>query len=148
MSGHTVTPEREQLVREISEALFHLVWRYRQQADQQLAPLGVNSLKALVLGMIEREKLHPKALAGALDLAPPAISHVLTELEEKGLIARSIDQRDRRRLVLELTAEGRRLLERIADSWNALNTINMVELTDEQATTFLHLLRKLTGPND
>ena len=148
MSGPTVTSEREQLVQDISEALFHLVWRYSKQADQQLAPLGVNSLRALILGLIEREKLHPKALAGALDLAPPAISHLLTDLEERGLIARTLDQSDRRRLVLELTPEGRELLGRIADSWNALNTDNMAGLTDEQATTFLDLLRKVTGPND
>jgi DNA-binding MarR family transcriptional regulator len=144
MSVPTITPEREQLIQEINEALFHLVWRYRQEADQQFAPLGINSPRALVLGLIARERVHPKALAEALDLAPPAISHLLTELEERGLIARSLDPTDRRRVVLELTEQGCELLARVTEAWNKLNVERLAALTEEESVVFRDLLRKVT----
>ena len=107
MPGTTLTPERARLVQEINEALFHLVWRYRQQAAQRFAPLGLNVLRAMVLRLIDRDGVqHPSALAEALELAPPAVSHLLTELEERGLLTRSLDPQDRRRVRLEVTDDG------------------------------------------
>ncbi|HZJ10822.1 MAG TPA: MarR family transcriptional regulator [Trueperaceae bacterium] len=145
MPATIITPEREQLGHEIGEALFHLIWRYRQQADQSFAPLGVNSLRALMLGLIARERLHPKALADTLDLAPPAISHILTDLEERGLIARSLDPEDRRRVLLEITDAGRTLLSRVAATWNGLNVAKMAALTEDEVVAFRDLLRKITA---
>lgn len=144
MSATLTAPERDELTTQISEAFFHLVWRYRQQADQRLAPLGLNSLRALLLGLIAKERQHPKALADALDLTRPAISHLLTELEERGLIARSLDTQDRRRVVLEITEAGGALLGRAAEAWTSLNAAGMATLSDDEAIAFRDLLHKIT----
>lgn len=145
MPGTTLTPERARLVQEINEALFHLVWRYRQQAAQRFAPLGLNVLRAMVLRLIDRDGVQrPSALAEALELAPPAVSHLLTELEERGLLTRSLDPQDRRRVRLEVTDDGRRLLARAAEAWNDLNVGQLTALTEEEAVTLRDLLRKVT----
>lgn len=145
MSASSLAPRRETLNAEIGEELFQLVWRYRQQADQLLAPLGLNSLRALLLGLIAKERQHPKALASHLDLAPPAISHLLTEFEERGLVARSLDTVDRRRVVLEITDEGQALLAKVESAWTNLNSAGMSNLSDDEADTFRDLLHKIGG---
>src|SRR5690606_34355599 len=121
MAVPSISTERQELINEINEALYYLVWRYRQQAAQQLAPLGINLQGTLVLGLIEREQLHPRALSEALDLAPPAVSHLLTDLEERGLITRSLDAEDRRRVRLAPTDAGRALPEQATAASNERN---------------------------
>lgn len=145
MPVQAIAPERELLNADIGEELFQLVWRYRQQADQQFAPFGLNSLRALVLGLIAKERQHPKALANHLDLAPPAISHLLTEFEERGLVARSLDTVDRRRVALEITEAGKELLAKVESAWTQLNSAGMANLSDKEAGHFRDLLRKIAG---
>ncbi len=147
MPGPDLTPERARLVQEINEALFHFVWRYRQLAAQRFAPLGLTLPRAMVLGLIERDGLrHPSAIAESLELAPPAVSHLLTELEERRIITRSLDPDDRRRVRLELTDEGREVLEKATDVWHGLNAGNLGALTDAEAQTLRDLLRRVTEP--
>lgn len=143
MPGTTISPERQELVKEINEALYYLVWRYRQQAAQRLAPLGLNLQGTLVLGLIERERLQPRALAEALELAPPAVSHLLTDLEQRGLITRSLDPHDRRRVQLELTDSGRELLGRATAAWEELNVTKIASLTEKESIALRDLLRKI-----
>lgn len=43
-------------------------------------------------------------------LAPPSMTRLVDRLEERGLIARSRDAEDRRKVLVTLTAEGRQLI--------------------------------------
>lgn len=52
------------------------------------------------------------ALAGAFGLDPSTITRQVQALEETGLAARTTDASDRRASILDLTAEGREVLER------------------------------------
>ena len=102
-------------------------------------------LRTLALGLIERDGIrHPGALAETLELAPPAVSHLLSELEERGLIARSLDPDDRRRVRLELTDQGRELLSRANEAWTDLNAGKLASLSLEEAVALRDLLRKVT----
>ncbi len=49
-------------------------------------------------------------IAGRLALGRPAVSYVVDTLVEKGLVTRSVDERDRRATRLEITDAGRRAL--------------------------------------
>ncbi|HVD02272.1 MAG TPA: MarR family transcriptional regulator [Candidatus Dormibacteraeota bacterium] len=49
-------------------------------------------------------------LGAELALAPPSITRLADRLEERGLIERTRDGEDRRRVVASLTPEGRRLV--------------------------------------
>lgn len=48
-----------------------------------------------------------------LGLAPPSMTRLVDRLEERGLIARRRDDEDRRKVVAQLTEEGRRLVTAI-----------------------------------
>jgi DNA-binding MarR family transcriptional regulator len=67
---------------------------------------------AAVLGRLDREgALTTADLATAERVRPQSMGQTLAELEDQGLVARRPDQTDRRRTLLELTAEGHRALD-------------------------------------
>ncbi|MDR7416095.1 MAG: MarR family transcriptional regulator [Armatimonadota bacterium] len=57
-----------------------------------------------------------QALAEHLGVTPPTASALVERLVQRGLVRRTADPRERRRVVLELTPAGARLLER---AWRA-----------------------------
>ena len=50
------------------------------------------------------------SVAEALDLSGPALTRQLTRLEARGLIVRQVDTSDRRRVLIDLTPAGRKML--------------------------------------
>jgi DNA-binding MarR family transcriptional regulator len=51
-------------------------------------------------------------VAQLLDVTPPTVTSLVDALESRGLVARSADPDDRRRVVCSLTPAGRRALQR------------------------------------
>lgn len=51
-------------------------------------------------------------VAQLLDVTPPTVTSLVDALESRGLVARSADPNDRRRVVCSLTPAGRRALQR------------------------------------
>ncbi len=49
-------------------------------------------------------------VAASLGISPPALTRQLTSLEERGVVSRTTDTSDRRKVIVDLTAEGRRVL--------------------------------------
>lgn len=48
-----------------------------------------------------------------MECAPPMVSRSLRKLEEEGYIIRSIDRKDRRNTLIQMTPEGRQILHRM-----------------------------------
>jgi DNA-binding MarR family transcriptional regulator len=64
-----------------------------------------------VLGRLDREGPHSTVeLAAAERVRPQSMGQTLAELESQGLIARRPHETDRRRTLIDLTDEGRRVL--------------------------------------
>ena len=77
-------------------------------------------------------------IATGLRISSPSLTRMLTKLEERGLIVRALDTGDRRRILVELTTPGQRLIEdhrvfsgtslaRAAKSLNAGELRNLTE---------------------
>lgn len=49
-------------------------------------------------------------VAASLEISAPALTRQLTRLEERGVISRTTDTSDRRKVIVDLTAEGKRVL--------------------------------------
>ena len=87
----------------LSEALQTRIWH---AAELTLAQVRV----------LRRLAKHPQTLGqlGAeLALAPPSVTRLVDRLEERGLIERSRELEDRRKVVATVTDEGRRLVSAI-----------------------------------
>jgi DNA-binding MarR family transcriptional regulator len=100
-----------------------------------------------VLASLRREgppySLSPTALYRALMRTSGAMSQRLARLERQGLIERELDPADRRGIVVELTAKGRELVERIAEEHLANERRLLEPLSNREQDALAALLKKL-----
>ena len=118
-----------------------------RQATEALEPLGLELFEYDVLSALRRQgkpcALPATRLASATGLSSGAMTNRVDRLEERGLVRRRRDQKDRRGVVVSLTASGRRAIDkaiqlRLDAADESLRSINRRERKDLAA-----LLRKV-----
>ena len=68
--------------------------------------------RALLAAVLQNEPATLNAVAAATGRGAPAVSRAIDALVRSGLVERTADPNNRRRLAMRLTEEGRRMLER------------------------------------
>lgn len=109
------TLEHTALAAELRLALVPLVRKLRQQAGPDLTP----SLASALVTVAKDGPLTLGDLAAKEHVSPPMISKIAATLVEEGLASKVQDRGDRRVFRLEITAEGRRKLDRSRTRKNA-----------------------------
>jgi DNA-binding MarR family transcriptional regulator len=108
---------------------------------------GLRYWQFKVLVMLRRQgppyEASPSHLAEMLGLTRGALSARLAPIEEAGLIARSADAKDRRRVHVHLTAAGHRAFEEHASFEEQGEGALLQPLTQGERETLANLLRKL-----
>jgi DNA-binding MarR family transcriptional regulator len=105
--------------------------RLRQEASGDLSP----SLTAALSTVEQHGPLTPSDVATRERIQRPTATRVLARLEEQGLIARTADLWDRRSSLVEVTAEGRALLDELRTRKTAFLAQRMERLTPEERET-------------
>lgn len=82
------------------------------------------------------------ALAATFGLDPSTITRQVRALEDAGLAARTADQSDRRASILDLTREGREILDRTRSRRREQLKKAMHDWTDDERVEFGRLLAK------
>jgi DNA-binding MarR family transcriptional regulator len=140
-----VTLSPETVASELRPALLRLARELRHETEQA----GISARQATLLWLVKRSPgLSLAELAAAEGISPPAMSGHVDRLERAGLVRRVRGAQDRRRVGLELTAEGARLLRNIRarrTMWLArrLRALEPAELAAIDAA--VPALRKLVG---
>jgi DNA-binding MarR family transcriptional regulator len=99
------SPDTALVASELREVLGRLVRRLRAEHRFPLS-------QGAVLGRLDRQGPQGVSdLAKAERMRPQSMAQTVSELEAEGLVERSPDPRDRRRALVELTAQGRAALE-------------------------------------
>jgi DNA-binding MarR family transcriptional regulator len=99
--------------RELLEAVILALREYQSATDMldecAFARLGVNATDGRCLDVLEREgPVSAGRLAEACGLSSGAVTTAIDRLEHAGLARRTRDPEDRRRVLVEMTAEGAR----------------------------------------
>lgn len=131
------------LISEVSELTLPMMWQMRQDAVRAFEPLGMRPIKGLLLGLISSGLQHPKELSDVLETMPPAVSAMLGELEQKGLVKRTLDPDDRRRVMLKLTPEGHALQGQMHGRWYQVSCERMAHLSDEELKLLVKTFKKV-----
>jgi DNA-binding MarR family transcriptional regulator len=118
VTSHTGTSRpapRPETTLELAELLTHTARRLRRGSIVQLAPLGLTYAQARVLRhvAIEGRPLRMADLAAQLDVVPRSVTTMVDALEAAGLVGRHADPGDRRSVLVSLSDDGRRLLDRL-----------------------------------
>ena len=105
-----------------------LARQLRQESDAALTPSQLSALAC-----IERHgPLTLGALADYERVAPPSVTKVVTKLEAAGLVARRLDDRDRRVAWVSVTGAGSNRLAKIRQRKNAWLASRLADLTEDQ----------------
>jgi DNA-binding MarR family transcriptional regulator len=101
--------KRQQIADGLHSAAIHLLRRVRKQ-DSAMAetPARLSALSVLVFGGAQTLG----QLARAEQVKPPTMTRIVSGLEKSGLAVRRPDAQDGRRVTIEATAKGKRLLLR------------------------------------
>jgi DNA-binding MarR family transcriptional regulator len=111
----------------------------RAQLDELFRPIGMTALQYTALTVLERHPdLSSAQLARNSFVTAQTMADMVRALEERRLVERHRDAADRRRLVLALTGDGRRLLGRYRSRVAALEERMLRGLTPEEAAELRH----------
>ena len=108
----------------------------RSRLDDLLRPAGLTALQYTALTVLERHPdLSSAQLARNSFVTAQSMADMITALEGRGLIERHRDRTDRRRLVVALTADGGKLLDRYRGEVDALEEQMLAGLTKAQISS-------------
>ena len=141
-----IEPEALQLMdgmRQVSHSL-------RQIGENSLAASGMSYARyRVLLGLFfsaeveGREGLHPSEISERQGTSRNTISALIRDLEEEGLLERSLNQEDRRKFNIRLTPAGRQFVQDHASKHMRMIAQCFSDLTAEERGQLSHLLAKL-----
>jgi DNA-binding MarR family transcriptional regulator len=126
----------------------HLARVGRRASDITLEPGGLRPRHLIGLKLLsERGPASQQALADSLSLDPSNVVGLLNELEERGLVTRRRDSADRRRHIVELSAQGQAELCRAYDRLQRVDDELLSALSLKERATLYDLLVRAVGAN-
>jgi DNA-binding MarR family transcriptional regulator len=88
-------------------------------------------------------ELNPKHLRESMMITSATMTHRLDKLERRGLVRRNDDPSDRRGVIVQLTEDGKRLIDKAVEAHLATEAQLVAQLSRPDQTALAHLLRKL-----
>ncbi|MCL6671726.1 MULTISPECIES: MarR family winged helix-turn-helix transcriptional regulator [Streptomyces] len=115
----------------------------RSHLDELVRPAGITALQYTALTVLERhDGLSAAQLARDSFVTAQSIADLVRSLENRGLVRRERNPRNRRELLILLTDAGRRLLEEHAEPVRTLEERMVRDLTAHQTEQFRQSLTK------
>jgi DNA-binding MarR family transcriptional regulator len=106
----------------------------RSQLDEVLRPASITPLQYTALTVLERRSdLSTAELARNAFVTDQSAADMVGVLEDRGLILRHADPRDRRRRVVRLTGEGQELLDQVRADVDAVEERMLSPLSVDEA---------------
>ena len=97
------------IARQIMEIVPHVMRAMMSDMRQSNAPMMPGHFR--LLGMLSHHSCTLKELADKQGVSAPTMSNTITTLEERGWVTRTRSAGDRREVIIQATAEGKRTLE-------------------------------------
>ncbi|MGQ7298150.1 MarR family winged helix-turn-helix transcriptional regulator [Quadrisphaera sp. KR29] len=119
-----------------------------RRLNHELRPLDLRARSYSVLSTAcEPQPLTQRELATLLELDPSQVVALVDELEQRGLVTRVTDPRDRRRRLVQASPRGREVLRQAAALAAASEEAALAPLSQPERDALRTLLRKLVfGP--
>ncbi|SDJ53496.1 DNA-binding transcriptional regulator, MarR family [Frankineae bacterium MT45] len=118
--------------------------RISRLLDRQVSGDGMTRTNLSVLGAIGRRgPIGASELADHEGINPTMLSRILTKLEERGLVVRSVDEQDRRAVQVQVTPAGAELHNRIRDERARMLAERLEQVPHPQAQSLLAALPAL-----
>jgi DNA-binding MarR family transcriptional regulator len=121
---------------------------YLHLDESAYEPFGINRAGVDILVQLRQNapqyRVSPTQLCVALQSKSATMTSRLDKLEQAGLVRRLPDPADRRALLVELTTDGRALVERVMASLVQMRADQLHSLTATERRQLIDTLRKLS----
>lgn len=115
----------------------------RARLDELVKPAGITALQYTALTVLERhDGLSAAQLARDSFVTAQSMADLVRSLENRGLVRRERNPRNRRELLILLTDEGRELLARFTEPVRELEERMVRDLTAHQTDQFREALSR------
>jgi len=137
---------------EVAASLRSTVTRLTRQLRKQNISSAFSNAELLTMGLLDQHgSMLPSALADLERISAQAISQIINRLVEAGVVDRTSDESDKRKVLITLTQAGKTHLDenrRIKEEWLVKAMDNLFS-TEELALieAFLPLLQRLAEYN-
>lgn len=126
---------------QILDALRRIVQRLRIADKEAQTSAGIPTAQLFVLSRIgDRTITSVRELADSTLTDPSSVSEVLSKLEARRFVSRTVDAKDRRKANIKLTASGRKVLLKAGDK-----ALPQVRLIDAVATLSSPQRKRIVG---
>ena len=114
------------------------------QIGRLLRPLNVSSAGGLVLGILrDNGPMSPSELGERLIVTRATVTGLLDSLERRGLVSRSAHPTDRRSLVVEITPNGRTVLQQVRTLIHEHERAWLGDLSDDDLRAYIEQLHRI-----
>lgn len=121
--------------------LFHNGKAY---AHQKIRLLGISDTEFMVcLFLFKHQVMSQKEVSEALKLDKTTLSRAFSSLEKKGYVQRNVDERNRRKTLPSLTAEGLTAISNVEDIYEQWVTDISESFSEEEKKQFEHFCQRL-----
>ncbi|MGH7765231.1 MAG: MarR family winged helix-turn-helix transcriptional regulator [Candidatus Dormibacteraceae bacterium] len=110
LGNAAVSPGEAGGARDVIHAIAELVSVLEPRLLSVWRATGVTFSQRRVLRRLRDGPLSAGEVAASLEISAPTLTRQLAKLEKRGFINRAVDAGDRRRVLVNLTADGRRVL--------------------------------------
>jgi len=126
-------------------ALLDGIVRRQRRASREGFGESVTHGQFRVLRTLDRadRALRLSELAAQLGIVPRSATSVVDDLEAAGLVERQPDPHDRRATLVDLTPDGRQILNTLREKRRDVMVSQLSRLTDTEQRTLAHLLQRL-----
>jgi DNA-binding MarR family transcriptional regulator len=115
-----------------------LTWRIRDPGEPRLSPAKLRVLNRLLSGPIPMGEV-----AELMRLSKPAATLAIDQLEQEGLVVRTPDETDRRRIKVRLTRSGEQTRAELRKEYVDRARMVLADYPDDDLVTLREVLIKL-----
>jgi len=140
-----MSADQQAVATQLSFALYGAANRMARMHKPFLEPLGLTFPQYLVvLELLNGAPLSVGSLGGRLDMDTGTITPLVKRLEAAGLVTRTRDPNDERRVMVDLTSRGRGLEAEVRGITQKIKSA--CQLTDDGVADLRRTLEKLAHP--
>jgi DNA-binding MarR family transcriptional regulator len=129
-------------VRTAMGELFGAERRLRGREQQSSPTLTHSQLRALII-LGRADEVTAGDLARSADLNPASVTAMLDQLEASGIVERRRGDGDRRRCLVSLTDEGRKIVDHRVEHWHARWEAGLAEVPDDELLVAARVFRAI-----
>jgi DNA-binding MarR family transcriptional regulator len=133
--------------RRLVHGLFGFFARHETIRNGHAARIGLAGAEYTVLISIAHlaasQQVNVKTIAEHLHVSGTFVTRIVNKLVRRNLVAKRVDEEDRRRVTLTLQAAGRRRLDRLAPSQRQINDLEFGCLSAQEFAVLIDLTERL-----